>query len=171
MSSLDYYSPGAKTSMYCPYCGSRDSQVVETRESADLDTIRRRRTCLTCEKRFTTYERVEHVQLIVIKKDGKREQFAREKLKTGILKACEKTVIPADVIEKMVHEVARELRTMGSLEVKSELIGKMVAQRLKKLDKVAYIRFASVFKRFVDVEDFQKEVRGLTAKSKLPEIV
>jgi transcriptional repressor NrdR len=157
--------------MYCPYCGSRDSQVVETRESADLDTIRRRRTCLTCEKRFTTYERVEHVQLIVIKKDGKREQFAREKLKTGVLKACEKTVVPADVIEKMVHEIARELRTMGSLEVKSELIGEMVAQRLKKLDKVAYIRFASVFKRFLDVEDFQKEVRGLTAKSKLPEIV
>jgi len=126
-----------------------------------MDTIRRRRACLVCTKRFTTYERVEHVQLIVIKKDGKREQFALEKLKSGILKACEKTTVPADTIEKMVHEIARELRTMGSLEVKSELIGDMVAKRLKKLDKVAYIRFASVFKRFVDVEDFEKEVKQL----------
>jgi transcriptional repressor NrdR len=151
--------------MHCPYCGSKDSEVVETRESSDMDTIRRRRTCLGCSKRFTTYERVEHVQLIVIKKDGKREQFEREKLKSGILKACEKTTIPAEVIEKMVHEVSRELRTMGSLEVNSELIGEMVAKRLKKLDKVAYIRFASVFKRFVDIEDFEKEVKGLTSKS------
>lgn len=157
--------------MYCPYCGSKESEVVETRASSDMDTIRRRRACLTCEKRFTTYERVEHVQLIVIKKDGKREQFAWEKLKTGILKACEKTVIPADVIEKMVHEISRELRTMGSLEVQSQLIGQMVAKRLKKLDKVAYIRFASVFKRFVDVEDFEKEVRRLTNKSELREVV
>jgi transcriptional repressor NrdR len=151
--------------MHCPYCGSKESEVVETRESTDMDTIRRRRACLVCSKRFTTYERVEHVQLIVIKKDGKREQFALEKLKGGILKSCEKTTVPADAIEKMVHEIARELRTMGSLEVKSELIGEMVAQRLKKLDKVAYIRFASVFKRFVDVEDFQKEVKGLMNKS------
>jgi transcriptional repressor NrdR len=145
--------------MHCPYCGSRESEVVETRESIDMDTIRRRRSCLSCAKRFTTYERVEHVQLIVIKKDGKREQFAREKLKAGILKACEKTVIPADTIEKIVHEIGRELRTMGLLEVKSELIGEMVAVRLKKLDKVAYIRFASVFKRFLDVEDFEKEMK------------
>jgi len=151
--------------MYCPYCGSRESQVVETRESTDMDTIRRRRSCLLCGKRFTTYERVEHVQLVVIKKDGKREQFEREKLKSGLLKACEKTTVPADVIEKTVHEISRELRTMGSLEVKSELIGEMVAKKLKKLDKVAYIRFASVFKRFVDVEDFEKEVRRLTSKS------
>lgn len=153
--------------MHCPYCGSKESEVVETRESSDMDTIRRRRSCLECTKRFTTYERVEHVQLIVIKKDGKREQFVREKLKTGILKACEKTMIPAEVIEKMVHEIARELRTMGSLEVKSELIGEMVAKRLKKLDKVAYIRFASVFKRFVEVEDFEKEVKRLTVNKPL----
>ena len=119
---------------------------------------------MVCGKRFTTYERVEHVQLIVIKKDGKREQFAREKLKSGILKACEKTEVPAEVIEKTVHEISRELRTMGSLEVKSELIGELVAQRLKKLDKVAYIRFASVFKRFVEVGDFEKEVKELTSK-------
>lgn len=132
-----------------------------------MDTIRRRRACLECAKRFTTYERVEHIQLIVIKKDGKREQFAREKLKTGILKACEKTVVPAEIIERTVQEIARELRAMGSLEVKSELIGEMVARRLKKLDKVAYIRFASVFKCFVDVEDFEKEVKQLSLNKRV----
>lgn len=124
-----------------------------------MDTIRRRRACLSCAKRFTTYERVEQAQLIVIKRDGRREQFNREKLKSGLLKACEKTIVPAHIIEKITTEVVRELRCMGSLEVKSELMGEMIAQRLKQLDKVAYIRFASVFKRFVDVEDFEKEVK------------
>jgi transcriptional repressor NrdR len=147
--------------MHCPYCGKKESEVVETRESEDLDTIRRRRSCLSCGKRFTTYERVEHVQLIVIKRDKRREQFSREKLKSGLLRACEKTVIPAEVIEKIVNEIGQEVRTMGSLEVESKLIGEMVAERLKLLDKVAYIRFASVFKRFVDVEDFQKEVKQI----------
>lgn len=147
------------TIMHCPYCGSKDSEVVETRDSSDMDTIRRRRACLSCAKRFTTYERVEQAQLIVIKRDGRREQFNREKLKSGLLKACEKTIVPAHIIEKITTEVVRELRCMGSLEVKSELMGEMVAQRLKQLDKVAYIRFASVFKRFVDVEDFEKEVK------------
>ncbi len=154
--------------MHCPYCGSKDSEVVETRDSSDMDTIRRRRACLACCKRFTTYERVEHVQLIVIKRDGRREQFNREKLKTGLLKSCEKTVVPASVIEKIINEVSRELRTMGSLEVKSELIGEIVAARLKQLDKVAYIRFASVFKRFVEAGDFEKEVKELSgAKRKI----
>ncbi len=147
--------------MHCPYCGNKESEVVETRESADLDTIRRRRSCLTCTKRFTTYERVENVTLTVIKRDRRREQFNRDKLKTGFLKACEKTVIPADVIEKAVTDITRELRGMDSLEVESKLIGEMVAKKLKQLDKVAYIRFASVFKRFVDVEDFEKEVKNL----------
>lgn len=114
---------------------------------------------MNCAKRFTTYERVEQAQLIVIKRDGRREQFNREKLKSGLLKACEKTIVPAHIIEKITTEVVRELRCMGSLEVKSELMGEIIAQRLKYLDKVAYIRFASVFKRFVDVEDFEKEVK------------
>ena len=149
--------------MHCPYCGNKESEVVETRESSDLDTIRRRRSCLSCGKRFTTYERIENVQLVVIKKDDRREQFSREKLKNGLLKACEKTIIPTEIIETMVTEIERELRGLGSLEIESKLIGEMVAKRLKKLDKVAYIRFASVFKRFVDVEDFEKEVHRLTA--------
>jgi len=147
--------------MHCPYCGKKESEVVETRESADLDTIRRRRACLYCAKRYTTYERVENVQLIVIKRDNRREQFNREKLKNGLLKACEKTIIPMDVIERTATEISRELRGMGSLEVESKMIGEMVAKKLKKLDKVAYIRFASVFKRFVDVEDFEKEVKKI----------
>lgn len=147
--------------MHCPYCGNRDTEVVETREVQDLDTIRRRRACLTCEKRFTTYERVENVNLTVIKKDGKREQFNREKLRNGLLRASEKTTVPVDIIERIVGEVERELRGADSVEVESKKVGQLAAARLKKLDKVAYIRFASVFKRFVDVEDFQKEVKKL----------
>lgn len=148
--------------MKCPYCGSRETEVVETRDSEDLETIRRRRACLKCEKRFTTYERVENIHLVVIKKDGKREQFNRDKLKTGLLRACEKTKVPSDAIERIVVEVERELRASDSLEVESTKIGEMVAQRLKKIDKVAYIRFSSVFRRFLDLEDFQKEVKRLS---------
>lgn len=120
---------------------------------------------MDCSKRFTTYERVENVALVVIKRDGKREQFSREKLERGLLKACEKTTIPTDIIENIVSEITRELRAQDSLEVESKMIGDLVAKKLKKLDKVAYIRFASVFKRFVDIEDFEKEVKGLTPKS------
>ena len=147
--------------MKCPYCGNKETEVVETRDSEDLETIRRRRACLKCEKRFTTYERVETVNLVVIKKDGKREQFDRDKLKSGILKSCEKTKVSLDKIEKIVTEVERELRGGESVEIESKKIGQMVANKLKKIDKVAYIRFSSVFRRFVDVEDFEKEVRRL----------
>ncbi len=150
--------------MHCPYCGNKGSEVVETRDSDDMDTIRRRRSCLGCNKRFTTYERVESIPLIVIKRDGRREQFNREKLKTGLLKACEKTVIPVSVIEKITTDITRELRGLDSIEIESSQIGEMVAAKLKQLDKVAYIRFASVFRRFVDVEDFEKEVKKLISK-------
>lgn len=147
--------------MHCPYCGSKESEVVETRDSEDLDTIRRRRTCLGCVKRFTTYERVENVHLLVIKKDGRREQFSREKLKNGLLRSCEKTSVSLEQIEKIVSEIAKKLRGAESIEIPSGTIGELVAQELKRIDKVAYIRFASVFKHFLDVEDFEKEVRGL----------
>lgn len=147
--------------MKCPYCGSKETEVVETRDSEDLETIRRRRACLHCEKRFTTYERIENVNLVVIKKDGKREQFNREKLRAGIIKSCEKTKVPTEKIESIVVDIERELRSADSVEVESKKIGQLVANKLKKLDKIAYIRFASVFKRFVDVEDFEKEVRRL----------
>src|SRR3972149_5348134 len=147
--------------MKCPYCGSKDSEVVETRDSEDLETIRRRRACLKCQKRFTTYERVENVHLVVIKKDGRREQFNRDKLRSGILRSCEKTRVSLEDIERIVTEVERELRGADSVEVESKKIGQMIALRLKKIDKVAYIRFSSVFRRFVDVEDFEEEVRKL----------
>lgn len=147
--------------MQCPYCGSRETEVVETRDSEDLGTIRRRRACVACDKRFTTYERVENFHLTVIKKDGKREQFNREKLRNGIIQACQKTTVSVEAIDKVVAEVERELRGGESVEIESKKLGGMVANKLKTLDKVAYIRFASVFKRFVDVEDFGKEVQKL----------
>jgi transcriptional repressor NrdR len=147
--------------MKCPYCGSNQTEVVETRDSEDLETIRRRRSCLKCEKRFTTYERVENVNLVVIKKDGRREQFNREKLLRGLMSSCEKTTVSMDHIGKIVSEIERELRNADSVEVDSKKIGQLVSNKLKKLDKVAYIRFSSVFKRFVDVEDFEKEVQRL----------
>ncbi|GDX62207.1 transcriptional repressor NrdR [Candidatus Levyibacteriota bacterium] len=150
--------------MKCPYCGSSDTDVVETRDNEDLETIRRRRSCSKCDKRFTTYERVETVNLIVIKKDGKRQQFNRDKLRGGILSASEKTTVSIETIEKIVIEIERELRMADSVEIISTLIGDMVAQRLKKIDKVAYIRFSSVFRRFVDIEDFEKEVKRLLIK-------
>lgn len=147
--------------MKCPYCGSKETEVVETRDSEDLETIRRRRNCVKCEKRFTTYERVENINLVVIKKDGRREQFDRDKLKNGILRSCEKTTVTVDDVEKIVTEIERELRGGESVEVDSKKIGQLVSLKLKNLDKIAYIRFSSVFKRFVDVEDFEKEVKKL----------
>jgi transcriptional repressor NrdR len=148
--------------MHCPYCNDRDSEVVETRTGDDGNTIRRRRVCTSCAKRFTTYERVEAVTLIVRKKDGRREQFSREKLKMGLIKSCEKTKISLSEIEEMVNSIERELRCGDSLEIESEAVGKMVADNLKKIDKLAYIRFASVFKHFVDLEDFAEELHVLT---------
>ena len=147
--------------MKCPYCTNADTEVIETRDSEDLTVTRRRRTCAKCEKRFTTYERVEHVPLTVIKKDERRESFDREKLKRGIWRASGKTTIKVDDVDRIVDEVERELITGETTEVVSKRIGELVAKRLKKLDKIAFIRFASVFRQFVDIEDFEKEVKKL----------
>ena len=147
--------------MRCPCCEYQDTEVIETRDSEDLSTIRRRRECTKCPKRFTTYERVERVPLIVIKKDGRKVQFDRDKLKHGILKSCEKTIVGIEDIEKIVDDVEKELRSLDTIEVESKKIGQLVAQKLKKIDKIAYIRFASVFRRFVDLEDFEKELQKL----------
>lgn len=147
--------------MKCPYCQAIDTEVTETRDNESGDVTRRRRECLKCEKRFTTYERVESIGLTVIKRDGRREAFQREKLLTGILKAGEKTKVPREEIEKIVDEVERELRAGETLEIESKKIGQMAAKRLKELDQVAYIRFASVFRHFVDAEDFVQEIQKL----------
>jgi len=147
--------------MHCPYCQSDQTEVVETRVSEDGNNIRRRRLCSSCKKRFTTYERIENITLLVKKRDGRLEQFNREKLKGGILKSSEKTTVTPEQIEEIVDDVERELLGGETVEIEGRKIGQMVASRLKKIDKIAYIRFASVFKHFVDVEDFEKEVKKL----------
>lgn len=147
--------------MKCPYCSFNTTEVIETRDSEDLSVTRRRRNCAKCEKRFTTYERLDNVPITVIKKDERRETFDRDKLQRGIWRASGKTTIKAEDINRIVDEVERELIGGETTEVSSKKIGELVARRLKKLDKIAYIRFASVFRQFVDIEDFEREVKKL----------
>ncbi|MBI5449299.1 transcriptional repressor NrdR [Candidatus Gottesmanbacteria bacterium] len=147
--------------MKCPYCSFETTEVIETRDSEDLSVTRRRRNCAKCEKRFTTYERLDNVPITVIKKDERRETFDRDKLQRGIWRASGKTTIKAEDVNRIVDEVERELIGGETTEVSSKRIGELVARRLKKLDKIAYIRFASVFRQFVDIEDFEREVKKL----------
>jgi len=147
--------------MFCIFCKGTDSEVIETRLSDDGSIVRRRRRCPRCDKRFTTYERVEELPVLVIKRDGRRERFDRTKLRGGLLKSCEKTSVTAEQVEHILTEVEREVKQMDSTEVESLMLGKWVAKRLKTLDKVAYIRFASVFRRFVEIDDFEKELKKL----------
>jgi transcriptional repressor NrdR len=147
--------------MYCIFCQNTDTEVIETRVSDDGTTVRRRRRCLKCDKRFTSYEKVEELPIVIVKRDGRRERFSREKMRTGVLKSCEKTRITVEQIEKIIFDVEKELRQEDSTEIQSSVIGNLIAKNLKKLDKIAYIRFASVFRRFEEVEDFEKEVKKL----------
>lgn len=147
--------------MLCPYCGSSQTAVLESRDSEDGAVTRRRRECQRCDKRFTTYERVENIDLKVMKKDGSLEPFDREKIKIGILKACEKRPVEKEEIERIIEEIEMRLLNRKSTEVSSSDIGRMVLTRLKKLDKVAYLRFASVFLEFESVKEFQKEIREI----------
>lgn len=148
----------------CPYCSHAETKVVDSRETEDLSSVRRRRECLKCGKRFTTYERTELVELRVMKKDGRREQFDKNKLIAGMVKACEKRPVSAETIARAADEIERELRRMDETEVKSSAIGEMVMQKLKKIDQVAYIRFASVYRSFADVESFEEEAKKLMKK-------
>src|SRR3989344_1642172 len=147
--------------MLCPYCFNEDSKVIDKRNAEGI--IRRRRECLKCTKRFNTKESVEKAELRVVKKDGRREDFDREKIRKGILRACEKRPVSDEVIEKMVGKIEERVRRNVS-DVKTDFIGELVAKELKKADKVAYIRFASVYKDFADLDDFKKEIRGLVTK-------
>jgi transcriptional repressor NrdR len=149
--------------MKCPFCSHAETQVIETRETGE-DVTRRRRECLKCERRFTTYERQESMQLRLIKRDGNREMFDKEKLKRGLLKSCEKRPVTTKQIEEIVDDIERRLRSKGKPEVKSSEIGELVMQKLKKLDAVAYIRFASVYKNFEDAGDFSKVLKQLRGK-------
>ncbi len=149
--------------MLCPYCGHSGIKVIDKRES-DLRTFRRRRECSKCKKRFTTFERVESLDILVVKKDGRRQPYDCQKLRTGLLKACEKRPISADQIDKLVSEIEGEVRGLKSKEVTSQKVGELVVKKLKKLDKVAYIRFASVYREFAEVADFEKVLAGLKSK-------
>ena len=150
--------------MRCPYCLHKETKVVDKRDSEEEGITKRRRECLKCEKRFNTLESLDDVYLRVEKKDGRREVFDREKLKRGVLRACEKRPISIEVIDRMLINVQEKLRKMGKKEVKSEVIGELVSKELKKVDKVAYIRFASVYRDFRDVSDFRKEIKELEVK-------
>jgi transcriptional repressor NrdR len=148
----------------CPFCGHRETKVVDSRTTEAGDAIRRRRECLACSKRFTTYERVEEMPLTVIKKDGTREPFDRNKILQGLSRATVKREVPLEVLENLVNEVESELRNEFKYEVPSNEIGEMVLKKLLPIDKVAYIRFASVYREFKDLEEFTKELEKLQKK-------
>ncbi len=145
--------------MKCPYCGFVDSRVIDSREASD--GIRRRRQCIECNQRFTTYERLQPLVLFVVKKDLRREEFSREKLLSGLRKACEKRPLPADTVEQLAEEIESELLALGRAEISSTVIGDMVMEKLKNLDKIAYIRFASVYRDFTDIDALKIELDTL----------
>ena len=145
--------------MKCPYCGNSDTRVIDSRPADDNSSIRRRRCCDECGKRFTTYEKIETIPLIVIKKDNNREQYARAKIESGILSACYKRPVPADTIKAAVDEVELQIFNREEKEIPSSQIGEIVMERLKTLDPVAYVRFASVYRQFKDVNTFMEELK------------
>ena len=145
--------------MRCPYCNHSESKVIDSREATE--GIRRRRECIQCGLRYTTYERIQTTALMVAKRDGRREEFHRDKLTASILKACVKRPLPTGTIEKLVDDIEAELQKLGRAEIPSSHIGGMVMERLRGLDRVAYIRFASVYRDFADIESFKEEVEAL----------
>jgi len=150
----------------CPFCKTDSDKVVDSRPAEDGFAVRRRRECLACKKRYTTYERVEEVPLRVIKKDGSRVPFDRRKVMAGILKACEKRPVPTSALEGIIDEIEREACKMPDNEISSQLIGEMVMARLREIDHVAYVRFASVYRDFKDINQFLDELRPLLQKKK-----
>ena len=147
--------------MKCPYCDNPDTKVVDSRPTDEGQAIRRRRECEKCGRRFTTYEKIEEIPLIVVKKDGRRQVFDRNKVRNGIIRACEKRPVPMEQIEKIVTEVERGLSNLMLKEMDSTIIGEYVMEQLRDIDDVAYVRFASVYRRFTDVESFRTEVEKL----------
>lgn len=154
--------------MKCPFCGHQEDKVVDSRASSDGAAIRRRRECLKCGKRFTTYEHLEEQPLMVIKKDDRREPFDRHKLLAGVVKACEKRPVSMERLEQLVDELERELSQQFEREVSSREIGERVMKRLHSLDPVAYVRFASVYREFKDVEQFMRELKEILALKEMP---
>ena len=150
--------------MKCPYCGHSEDKVVDSRSSTENDATRRRRECLKCQRRFTTYEHIEDIPLMVIKKNGQREPFDRNKLMSGILKACEKRPVSVNKIENLIDNIERALQRKHDKEVRSSHIGEMVVKKLHEIDEVAYVRFASVYREFKDVTEFMKELKFMLGK-------
>jgi transcriptional repressor NrdR len=147
--------------MRCPFCQDAENKVIDSRESHEGSVIRRRRECLQCKRRFTTYERVEELYPLIVKKDGRRETFDRDKLLAGLKKACEKRPVSADQLEETVVAIERLLQGAGEKEVPSSVIGEEVMRRLHELDEVAYVRFASVYRSFRDISEFMEELKDL----------
>ena len=150
--------------MKCPYCGYKESKVVDSRPADEGASIRRRRECLSCEKRFTTYETVEYLPMVVIKKDGSRQSFDRSKVLRGIQRSCEKRPVPVADMERMASEIEQELQNSMEREIRTEVIGEKVMDRLRKVDQVAYVRFASVYRQFKDIDTFMAELNKLLAE-------
>ena len=148
--------------MKCPFCGEIDDKVIDSRLNETGIAIRRRRECLSCGRRFTTYERIEEVPMMIIKKDGRREIFQREKVRSGIQRACEKRDISMNVIEEFLDELERDIRETGEKEIPSTSIGERIIAKLHGIDDIAYVRFASVYREFKDVNEFVSEVKSLS---------
>jgi transcriptional repressor NrdR len=152
--------------MRCPFCDSLDNKVVDSRLSKDGEAIRRRRECLKCERRFTTYENVEQIQPMVVKKDGRREALDRQKILAGLKRACEKRPISVDVLDEVAHRIERKFQENGETEIPSRAIGEEVMSELYRLDHVAYVRFASVYREFKDISQFMDELKSLLAEER-----
>ncbi len=150
--------------MKCPFCGYSDSKVLDSRPADEFTAIRRRRECIECGRRFTTYEKVDEIPLVVVKKDGRREVFDRNKILGGIIKACEKRSISVKQMEQVIDDIEKELRNKMDSEISSEKIGEMVMEKLSGLDEVAYVRFASVYRQFKDVNSFMIELEKILKK-------
>jgi transcriptional repressor NrdR len=151
--------------MRCPKCGCQDDKVIDSRASREGATIRRRRECIACGFRFTTYEEVEHAGLLVLKRDGRREEFSKDKLMSGVKKACQKRPVSPKAIEDLVEKIVNQIADKYEREVPGEVIGKLVMDELRQMDEVAYVRFASVYRRFQEATDFVHEVKKLEGKA------
>ena len=152
--------------MTCPFCGYKQDRVIDSRESKEGDVVRRRRQCLSCERRFTTYERSDEIPYMVVKKDGRREKFDRQKVLNGLLKACEKRPVPMTKLAEVVDAVEAKLAETADREVNTTEVGEMIMERLRTLDKIAYVRFASVYRDFQDVEAFLNELKNLVLQKR-----
>ena len=150
--------------MKCPYCGYSESKVIDSRPADENASIRRRRECLTCAKRFTTYETVESLPMVVVKKDGSRQSFDRRKVLGGMIRACEKRPVPLAELEKIAGEIEQDLQNSMEREIRTETIGEKVMDRLRSVDQVAYVRFASVYRQFKDIDTFMAELNKLLSE-------